>query len=189
MSKILHIKNMVCPRCVQSVEGILKEMDLTFDSIQLGEVVLKKDLKLNLTNILKDKLHEKGFELLEDKKAKIVEKVKNLIFQLIDQYEDHKLSKMSDYLSREIGYDYSHISGIFTENQGMTIERFMIVQKIERAKALLTYNELNLNEIANTLHYSSSAALSSQFKEITGFTPTEFKKLKEPDRKSLDGVS
>ncbi len=188
MSKELHIKNMVCPRCMESVEGILKEMKLPFESIKLGEVVLKDELDAGAAASLKAKLQEKGFELLEDKKTKIVEKVKKLIFQLIDHYEEHKLSKLSDYLSREIGYDYSHISGIFTENQGLTIERFMILQKIERAKELLTYNELNLNEIANRLHYSSSAALSALFKEITGSTPTEFKKLKEPGRKNLDEI-
>ncbi len=184
----IYIKNMVCPRCIESVRHILTNLDIPLAHVTLGQATLLQPLEQSSIAALKAELHAVGFELLEDKKAKMVEKVKNLIFALIDQAEDHKLSKLSDYLSKNIGYDYSHISGMFTESQGITIERFMILQKIERAKELLSYHEWNLNEIAERLHYSSSAALSAQFKEVTGMTPTEFKKEKEPQRKSLDRV-
>jgi AraC-like DNA-binding protein len=171
---------------VESVKSILNQLNLPFEKVGLGEAKLLHPLEEKNAFELKERLRAVGFELLEDKKAKIVEKVKNLIFELIDRQEEHKSFKLSDYISRNIGYDYSHISGMFTESQGSTIERFMIVQKIERAKELLSYQELNLNEIADRLHYSSSAALSAQFKEVTGMTPTEFRK--EPQRRSLDEV-
>lgn len=179
---------MVCPRCVEAVKGVLKEKQIPFEDVSLGEVMLLKDLDQEKTAELKTALMAIGFDLLEDKKAKMVEKVKNLILELITNTGQQRHLKLSDYLSREIGYDYSHISGIFSENQGLTIERYLILQKIEKAKELLTYNELNLNEISDLLHYSSSSALSTQFKEVTGMTPTEFKKLKEPNRNSLDRV-
>ena len=184
----IYVKNMVCPRCIESVKKTLEELAIPFQHVQLGDVTLMHALDEGKKKQLKERLVEKGFDLLEDKKAKIVEKVKNLVLELIEHFEDHKLVKFSEYLSKNIGYDYSHISGIFSENQGITIERYLILQKIEHAKELLTYNELNLNEIADKLHYSSSAALSSQFKDVTGMTPTEFKKLREPGRKSLDAV-
>lgn len=184
----LHIKNMVCPRCVEAVKKVLKEKQISFEKVSLGEAELLQELDSEKTTELKTALVAVGFELLEDKKAKMVEKVKNLILQLVDTPEDQKHLKLSDFLSKQIGYDYSHISGIFTETQGLTIERFMILQKIEKAKELLSYNELNLNEIADKLHYSSSAALSAQFKDVTGMTPTEFKRLEEPKRNSLDKV-
>jgi len=187
-TKRIHIKNMVCNRCIAAVRHILTELKIPFKEIILGEVTLKTQLDEGTAFLLKDRLITEGFDLLEDKKARIVEKVKNLIGELLDNFEKYKLIKLSDYLASSLGYDYSHISGTFAENQGVTIERFLILQKIERAKELLSYNELNLNEIADRLHYSSSAALSTQFKDVTGITPTEFKKLKHPDRKPFDEV-
>lgn len=179
---------MVCPRCVEAVKKVLEEKQISFENVSLGEVVLLQELDSEKRVELKNALVAIGFDLLEDKRAKIVQKVKNLILELIETSEGQKHLKLSDYLSKQVGYDYSHISGIFTESQGLTIERFVILQKIEKVKELLTYNEFNLNEIADRLHYSSAAALSTQFKEVTGMTSTEFKKMKEPNRKSLDQV-
>jgi AraC-like DNA-binding protein len=186
---ILHIKNMVCPRCIEAVQGILQDLKIPYQQVSLGEVSLSQALDTLTSADLKRRLQERGFDVLEDKKAKIVEKVKTLILHLIDDDTTYKHQKLSDYLSKQIGYDYSHISSIFSGNQGITIERYMILQKIERVKELLTYDEQSLNEIADRLHYSSTAALSAQFKEVTGMTPTAFKKLQNPERRSLDDIS
>ncbi|HTF80080.1 MAG TPA: AraC family transcriptional regulator [Cytophagales bacterium] len=188
MNDKIHIKNMVCPRCIEAVTAVLNTAGIPFVKVSLGEVQLHTPLDAHATAQLKQQLLDRGFDLLEDKKAKIVEKVKTLILQGITDYETYRTQKLSDYLSKQIGYDYSHISGIFSANQGITIEKFVILQKIERAKELLTYDELTLNEIADRLHYSSTAALSAQFKEVTGMTPTAFKKLRNPLRKPLDNV-
>lgn len=184
----IHIKNMVCNRCISAVKNLFIELKIAFEEVVLGEATLSNQLDEVTAFLIKDRLIAEGFDLLEDKKARIVEKVKNLIGELLENFEKYKLIKLSDFLASNLGYDYSHISGTFAENQGITIERFLILQKIERAKELLSYHELNLNEISNTLHYSSSAALSTQFKDVTGMTPTDYKKLEHPDRKPLDKV-
>lgn len=184
----VHIKNMVCNRCIAAVKHVLRELKIPFQEVILGEATLTTQLDEGTAFLLKDRLITEGFDLLEDKKARIVEKVKNLIGEMIDNYEKYKLLKLSDFLASSLGYDYSHISGTFAENQGVTIERFLILQKIERAKELLSYHEMNLNEIAERLHYSSSAALSTQFKDVTGMTPSDYKKLEHPGRKGLDEV-
>ena len=179
---------MVCDRCITAVKHVLSELEIPFEAVILGEVMITDQLNENKMSLLKEKLVSEGFDLLEDKKAKIVEKVKNLVGELIDNFEKHKMTKLSDFLANNLGYDYSHISGTFAEHEGVTIERFLILQKIERAKELISYNEQNLNEIAYKLHYSSSAAFSTQFKDITGITPTEYRKLETRDRKPLDKI-
>lgn len=184
---VVYIKNMVCPRCIESVQHILSDLQIDYKEVRLGEVQLFAALHAHLHLPLKQRLLEKGFDLLEDKKSKLVEKVKTLVLGWINA-PSHVNTRFSDYLAKQIGYDYSHISGTFTEHQGLTIERFLILQKIEKAKELLTYKELNLNEIADLLHYSSAAALSTQFKEVTGLTPTDYKKQSFPARKPLDEV-
>jgi len=186
--EIIHIKNMVCPRCIASVEDILHNLNHSFEKVDLGEAVLNQTLSNNEISILKDTLLKQGFELLEDKKDKIVEAVKTHIIQLVKNPDSNHSKKISAYLSTAIGYDYSHISSVFTATQGITIEKYFILQKIERVKELLSYNELTLSEIAYQLNYSSLAALSAQFKDITGVTPSEFKKLREQGRKSLDNL-
>jgi AraC family transcriptional regulator len=186
--EIIHIKNMVCPRCIASVEDILDELHYSFDKVDLGEAMLTQVLSANQISVLKDALLKHGFELLEDKKDKIVEAVKTHIIQLVKNPNSNHSKKLSSYLSEEIGYDYSHISSIFTATQSITIEKYFILQKIERVKELLSYNELTLSEISHQLNYSSLAALSAQFKDITGYTPSEFKKLGEQKRKSLDNL-
>ena len=177
---------MVCPRCIEAVQNVFQQLTIPVENITLGEATILEPLTDHTTALLKETLVNKGFDLLEDKKAKIVEKVKTLIINLIQNSETNNHLKLSDYLSEKIGYDYSHISTIFAAHQDITIEKYVILQKIERAKELLTYNELTLSEIAYKLHYSSPAALSAQFKDITGITPTAFKKLMDPGRKSID---
>lgn len=184
--EILHIKNMVCPRCITSVKNIFDEINVSFDKIELGEVILTETLSANKVFLLKGNLLKHGFELLEDKKDKIVESVKTHIIQLIKNPDFSHSTKLSSFLSKEIGYDYSHISSLFTESQNINIEKYVILQKIEYVKELLSYNELTLSEIADKLNYSSLAALSAQFKSITGITPSKFKLLDNPGRKSLD---
>jgi len=179
---------MVCPRCITSVEDILHELKFSFEKVDLGEAVLNDALSTNQVAALKDQLSKKGFELLEDKKDKIVEAVKTHIIQLIKNPKNNHTTKLSSYLSKEIGYDYSHISSIFTASQGITIEKYVILQKIEYVKELLSYNELTLSEISDKLNYSSLAALSAQFKSITGTTPSKFKQLSDQGRKSLDNL-
>lgn len=183
---IVYIKNMVCPRCISSVEDILHELKFPFEKVELGEAILKETLSANQVSTLKDKLSKKGFELLEEKKEKIVEAVKTRIIQLVKNPNFSHSTKLSSLLSKEIGYDYSHISSIFTVTQGITIEKYVILQKIEYVKELLSYNELTLSEISDKLNYSSLAALSAQFKSITGTTPSQFKLLTAQGRKSLD---
>ena len=182
----VYIKNMVCPRCIESVQNVFQQLNIPVENVTLGEATVLESLTDQTTALLKETLVNKGFDLLEDKKAKIVEKVKTLVINLIQNNDDAKHIKLSDYLSEKISYDYSHISNIFAAHQGVTIEKYVILQKIEKAKELLTYNELTLSEIAYKLHYSSPAALSAQFKDITGITPTAFKKLMDPGRKSID---
>jgi AraC family transcriptional regulator len=186
--EIVHIKNMVCPRCITSVEDILHELTFSFEKVQLGEAVLNETLSANQIFVLKEKLLKHGFELLEGKKDKIVEAVKNHIIQLVKNPDFSHSTKLSSLLSKEIGYDYSHISSLFTASQGVTIEKYVILQKIEYVKELLSYNELTLSEISDKLNYSSLSALSAQFKSITGTTPSKFKLLTNQGRKSLDNL-
>jgi AraC family transcriptional regulator len=186
--EILHIKNMVCPRCISSVEDILHELTISFEKVELGEAILPEPVSAIQISVLKEKLLKHGFELLEDKKDKIVEAVKTHIIQLIKDSTRSHSTKLSFYLSKELGYEYSHISSIFTASQGITIEKYVILQKIEYVKELLSYNELTLSEIADKLNYSSLAALSAQFKSVTGTTPSFFKQQSDQGRKSLDNL-
>jgi AraC family transcriptional regulator len=186
--EIIHIKNMVCPRCIKAVEDILHNLHYPFEKIELGKAILKESLTKNQISLLKDTLLNQGFELLEDKKDKLVDRVKTIILQLIKNTNETHAEKLSSYLSKEIGHDYSHISSIFTVHEGITIEKFVILEKIEFVKELLSYDELTLSEIADKMNYSSLAALSAQFKSITGITPTKFKELKIQGRKSLDDL-
>ncbi|HSY60881.1 MAG TPA: AraC family transcriptional regulator, partial [Cytophaga sp.] len=162
------------------------ELKLPFEKVQLGEAIVNEILSANQVSTLKDKLLKQGFELLENKKDKLVEATKTHIIQLIKNSASNHSVKLSSYLSKELGYDYSHISSIFTATQGITIEKYVILQKVEYVKELLSYNELTLSEISDKLHYSSLAALSAQFKSVTGITPSAFKLLDYQGRKSLD---
>lgn len=187
MSKI-HIKNMVCNRCIKVVANELETLGLTAKNITLGEVVLDRPLSSAEKSTLQAALEKNGFELLDDKKAKIIEQVKTLLIVLVHYNKTEKPDHMrySDYLEKEVGMDYHSLSKLFSEVEGVTIEHFLISQKVERIKELLIYNEYSISEIAVQLGYSSVAHLSGQFKKLTGSTPSEFKKLHEHTRKPLD---
>lgn len=185
-NKTIHIKNMVCPRCIMAVEGLLNTLNIPFKSVQLGEVVLKAPLSENEHQVLEEKLDDLGFELLGSRKSVLISKIKTLIIEQVHYANDPLNERFSTYLARELHRDYGYLSHLFSSVEGLTIEKFILRQKIERVKELLFYNELTLSEIAYKLGYSSVAHLSSQFKKETGMTPTDFKKENKPAHRSLD---
>ncbi len=187
METTLYIKNMVCHRCIKVIKDELTKMGYEVSKIDLGEAIIKSSEKPpNITEI-KNVLVENGFDLVDDKNSKLIEKIKVLIINKIHHQKD-KLEKFSfsKYLANELGVNYSHLSSVFSSCEGITIEKFIIKQKIEKVKELLTYDELTLSEIAVKLGYSSVQHLSNQFRQITGLNPSYFKKLKENQRKPLD---
>lgn len=185
----LYIKNMVCNRCIMVVRDELEKLGFTPTQVVLGEVEIKEDLTPDKKEILKERLALVGFELLDDKKAKLVEKVKNAIIEIIHYGEDlDNRIKFSQQIQKKVGVDYHSLSTLFSETEGTTIEKYIILQRIEKVKELLVYNELSLSEIAFKTGYSSVQHLSMQFKKITGLTPSHFKQIKENKRKPLDEV-
>ena len=175
MSKnILYIKNMVCPRCIKAVELSLKKVGLTPLKIELGEAEIREDLNDIDVGMIRDVLTEEGFELIENEDGKITDRIKTEIISLIQNYNEVQLETIvfSDYLSKKISKDYFFLSNLFSKMEGITIEHYVILQKIEKAKELLKYGELNLNEISYKLGYSSVQHLSKQFKQVTGLTAT-----------------
>lgn len=179
---------MVCQRCIMSVEQILKENDITAKNTRLGEVELSEPLPTEKLNDLSTALQNVGFELLDDQKTQQIEKIKNLLIQKVQEGEIEEHFSVSKFLSAKIYKGYSNLSKLFSEVEGVTIERFFILQKIEKAKEWLVYNELSLSQIALQLGYSSTQHLSTQFKRVTGMTPSEFKKNGILHRKGLDKV-
>lgn len=183
----LSIKNMVCNRCILVVKQELERNNLIAETIQLGEITFENDLSEEQLLILKKGLSGHGFEILDDRKSMIIEKVKNIIVSIIHNANDFDVKRnFSDIIDEQIPIDYNYISSIFSATEGLTIEQFIILQRIERVKELLVYNELSLSEIAYKLGYSNVQHLSTQFKKITGLTPSHFKLIKENKRKSLD---
>ena len=186
---ILHIKNMVCNRCIKVVNDELSGLGFTIKSIELGEVTLKEKLTENDLEKISQVLTENGFELIDDRKSKIINRIRTVIIEFI-HYDKEKPEHMnlSDFLAKEIGHDYSYLSNLFSSVEGLTIEKYLIHQKIEKVKELLVYDEYSLNEISYQLGYSSVQHLSNQFKKTTGLTPSHFKKIKISKRKPLDKV-
>jgi AraC family transcriptional regulator len=185
----LYIKNMVCDRCILVVRQELDKLNVSYKNIQLGEVELANQPEAKKMDELKNQLQLLGFELLDDKKSTLVEKIKTAIIQLIHGTEAEELNKkLSVLLSEKLKLDYHYISGLFSSIEGMTIEKYVILQRIEKAKELLMYAELTLSEIADKLGYSSVQHLSQQFKKTTGLTPSHFKDLKKNMRIPLDKV-
>ena len=187
MSK-LFIKNMVCNRCIMAVENELKKLELHANKIELGEVELERDITPEEKAQLDTALTNLGFELIDDKKSRIIEKIKNVIIDMVHHQHDQGKTNLSDVLSRELNHDYNYLSNLFSEVEGITIEKYFIAQKIEKVKELLVYDELSLSEIAFQLNYSSVAYLSNQFKKVTGLSPSHFKQIREEKRKPLDKV-
>ena len=185
MSK-LYIKNMVCDRCKTAVRNELINHDLHPESVELGEVTISEDIDEEKKALLNKSLIPLGFELIDDKKSRLIEKIKTAIVELV-HYSDQQLKKnLSKHISEQLHHDYTYLSNLFSEIEGTTIEKYFIAQKIEKVKELLKYDELSINEIAEKLNYSSSAYLSSQFKSITGLTPSQFKSQKGKHRISID---
>ncbi|HEX2535801.1 MAG TPA: AraC family transcriptional regulator [Chitinophagaceae bacterium] len=184
----LVIKNMVCPRCILSVESILREQDLRFTSIRLGEVELAGAPLPGELERLAAALAQVGFELLDDRRRQLIEKVKNLLVEKIQSgaIEDH--FSISRYLSAALFKDYSQISKLFSEVEGVTIEQYFILQKIEKAKEWLVYDQLSVADIALQLGYSSTQHFSGQFKKTTGMTPGAFRKIGAGLRRGLDAL-
>ena len=185
----LYIKNMVCSRCKMVVKAELEKLGLHPQTVDLGEVEL--DTKPTETQLrqLTVSLRQMGFEIIDDRKSKIIEKIKTSIVKLIHhQSEENSDTNLSVFITERLHYDYSYLSNLFSEVEGTTIEKYYISQRIEKAKELLVYDELSLSQIADQLGYSSVAYLSGQFKKVTGLTPTYYKSLKEHKRKNIEDL-
>jgi AraC-like DNA-binding protein len=185
-TKILHIKNMVCPRCISAVEKALEELSIEYSSVQLGEVILKELLTNDKREELSSHLDALGFELLGSRKSVLISRIKTLIIEQVHYKSEPLKERFSAFLSKKLFHDYGYLSHLFSSVEGITIEKFIMIQKIERVKELLFYNELTLSEIAHQLGYSSVSHLSSQFKKETGMTPTQFKKQNKPAHRPID---
>lgn len=182
----IHVKNMVCSRCTEAVEYIFKEQGVVIKNIELGQVIVDEITDQQILSI-ESNLNQKGFEILKEKNSILIQKIKNIIIDHVESHTESK-QKFSTYLSKKIGYDYSYISRIFSSNTGYTIEKYFSLQRIEKTKELIKYDELNLSEIAYKLNYSSVAHLSKQFKQVTGMNPSEFKRQQNLQRKGIDQI-
>lgn len=189
-SQVLLVKNMVCHRCVLTVESILQQEGIPFQKVMFGEIHLPKEISQEQKTALSKNLQTVGFELIDNHTTGLIEKIKMLVIQKArneSEAADSKLN-LSAYLSEKLNYEYTHLSSTFSSIEGRTIENLFIEQRIEKAKELLIYGQLSLAEIANELEYSSAAYLSTQFKKVTGLTPSYFKEVGVAKRKALDKV-
>jgi len=185
----LYIKNMVCHRCKLVVESELKKLGLHPVAIELGEVTLaEKELNESLKKNLQQALEAVGFELMDDKRSRTIEKIKSVIISAIHHSNEPTQQKFSQLITDALHYDYPYLSRLFTEVEGITIEHYIIQQKIEKVKEHLIYDELTLGQIAFNMGYSSTAHLSAQFKKATGLTPSQFKAIQHKPRKPLDNI-
>ena len=184
----LYIKNMVCGRCKMVVESEIEKLGIQTISVELGEAELKDTIDEDQKNNLLIRLNALGFDLIDDKKSKTIEKIKTLIIDLVHHKNNELKTNLSDYLAQNLNQDYNSLSNLFSEVENTTIEKYFISQKIEKVKELIIYNELSLSEIADILNYSNVAHLSNQFKKVTGFTPTYFKQLKNKKRSQIENL-
>jgi AraC-like DNA-binding protein len=168
------------------VKDELKRLGLAYEAIDLGVVEIPGEISEQQRQQLKENLLRSGLELLDDKKSILIEKIKNVIVEMIHHSDESPRTNYSDYISQKLDYDYTYLSNIFSEVKGITIQQFIIINKIEKVKELLLYDELNLTEISHRLHYSSVAHLSNQFKKITGLSPSFFKKLRKKREETLE---
>jgi len=171
-----------------AVKEELKKLGLHFIVVDLGEVEIMEEISSEVREQLRAALFSSGLGLMDDKKAMLIEKIKNVITEMIHHTEEQPKMNYSDFISEKLSYDYTYLSNLFSEVKGITIQQFIIVHKIERAKELLLYDELNLTEISYKLHYSSVAHLSNQFKKVTGLSPSHFKQLKDKRRTPLEEI-
>ncbi len=184
----LYIKYMVSLRCKLLVREELHNLGIPYAAIDLGVVEIPEDISEQQREQLKTSLLRSGLELLDDKRSILIEKIKNVIIEMIHYSDELPKVNYSDYISEKLNYDYTYLSNIFAEVKGITIQQFIIINKIERVKELLLYDELNLTEISYKLHYSSVAHLSNQFKKVTGISPSFFKKLKKKRNENLENM-
>jgi AraC-like DNA-binding protein len=184
----LYIKYMVSLRCKMLVIEELQKLNIHFDTVDLGMVKLPETISVEAHDKLKENLLKSGLELLDNKKAILIEKIKNVIIEMIHYSEEVPKVNFSDYLSEKLNYDYTYLANCFSEVKGITIQQFIIINKIERIKELLLYDEFNLTEISYKMHYSSVSHLSKQFKKITGLTPSYYKKIKEKRSINLENI-
>ncbi len=179
---------MVSIRCKMLVKAELERLGLHYQTVELGEAEIEEDISADKWNELNLALKKSGIELMDDKKSILIEKIKNVIVELVHYSEKPLKINLSDYLSQKLGHNYTYLANLFSESQGITIEHFHILHKIERVKELLIYDELSITEIAWKTDYSSVAHLSNQFKKITGLTPSFFKKIKRKRRSTLEDI-
>jgi AraC-like DNA-binding protein len=179
---------MVSNRCKLAVKDELTKLGLHFIVVDMGEVEIMEELTNDQYKALQVGLMSSGLELMDDKKAVLIEKIKNVITEMIHHSDEVPKVNYSDFISEKLDYDYTYLSNLFSEVKGITIQQFIIVHKIERVKELLFYDELNLTEISYKLHYSSVAHLSNQFKKVTGLSPSAYKQLKDKQRSPLEDI-
>ena len=184
----LYIKYMVSTRCKMAVKDALRELGLHFILVDLGEVDIMENISTEQRELLKVALLDSGLELMDDKRAVLIEKIKNAIVEMVHHNDELIKVNFSEYLSEKLNHDYTYLANLFSEVQGTTIEQFIISHKVERIKELIIYDELNITEIAWKMNYSSVAHLSNQFKKVTGLSPSHFKQLKEKRRSPIEEV-
>lgn len=184
----LYVKYMVSQRCKILVGEELKKLGIRHAMVDLGVIELLEDITPEQRDVLKTNLKKSGLELLDNKRSILVESIKNLIIEMIHYSHEEPKVNYSDFISEKLGYDYTYLANVFSEVKGITIQQFIILNKIERVKELLLYNELSLTEIAYQMHYSSVAHLSYQFKKVTGLTPTFYKGIADKRRGNLEDV-
>lgn len=185
----LYVKNMVCRRCIKVVAAILADQHIQPKEVRLGEVILTDALSRDQKQAVEQGLRQEGFELISNQQSRTISAIKNTLIELIHRKDLTDMNEnISDYLARNLHKDYNYLSNLFSASENVTIEQFVIQQKIEKVKELLVYDELSLSDIAFKMRYSSTAHLSAQFKKVTGFSPTQFKQLKNHTRKSLDEI-
>ncbi|WP_228448353.1 MULTISPECIES: helix-turn-helix domain-containing protein [unclassified Chryseobacterium] len=175
----LYIKYMVSLRCKMVVHQELDRLGIKNAVVDLGTVELLEDISSEQRQLLKENLLTTGLEVLDDKKSILIEKIKNVVIEMIHYSDELPKENFSDYVSEKLGYDYTYLANTFSEVKGMTLQHFIIINKVEKVKELLLYDELNLTEISYKLNYSSVAHLSNQFKKITGLSPSFYKQLKQ----------
>ena len=184
----LYIKYMVSLRCKMMVKEELKKLGIKYVAVELGMVEILEDLTQEQREQLKVNLHKSGLELLDNKKSILIEKIKNVITEMIHYSDELPKVNYSEYISKKLGYDYTYLANTFSEVKGITIQQFIINHKIERVKELLLYDELNLTEISYKLNYSSVAHLSNQFKKVTGLSPSFYKQLGQKRKNNLENL-
>ncbi|WP_346986229.1 AraC family transcriptional regulator [Chryseobacterium sp. POE27] len=184
----LYVKYMVSLRCKMVVHQELERLGIKNAVVDLGTVELMDDISAGQRQALKENLLKTGLEVLDDKKSILIEKIKNIVTEMIHYSDDLPTENFSDYISKKLGYDYTYLANTFSEVKGMTLQHFIIINKVEKVKELLLYDELNLTEISYKLNYSSVAHLSNQFKKITGLSPSFYKQLKQKRLGNLEDL-